>query len=78
MHHMVVEATLHCKAQDSGGLPPRAPWRSGARRGAVISAVLRTTILHTTVPEAYRTRIASVQMATVEGGPLLAWQPGHG
>lgn len=37
----------------------------------VISAVLRTTILQTSVPAAFRTRIASVQMAVVEGGPRL-------
>ena len=37
----------------------------------VISAVLRTTILQTSVPEAFRTRTASVQMAVVEGGPRL-------
>jgi MFS family permease len=37
----------------------------------VISAVLRTTILQSSVPEAFRTRIASVQMAVVEGGPRL-------
>jgi MFS family permease len=37
----------------------------------VISAVLRTTILQSSVPEALRTRIASVQMAVVEGGPQL-------
>ncbi len=37
----------------------------------VISAVLRTTILQTEVTGAFRTRIASVQMAVVEGGPQL-------
>jgi hypothetical protein len=37
----------------------------------VISAVLRTTILQTDVTGAFRTRIASVQMAVVEGGPQL-------
>ncbi len=37
----------------------------------VISAVLRTTILESSVPEALRARIASVQMAVVEGGPQL-------
>jgi MFS family permease len=37
----------------------------------VISAVLRTTILQTSVPNAFRTRIASVQIAVVEGGPRL-------
>jgi len=33
--------------------------------------VLRTTILLSSVPAAFRTRIASVQMAVVEGGPQL-------
>ena len=37
----------------------------------VISAVLRTTVLQTHAGEALRSRIASVQMATVEGGPRL-------
>jgi MFS family permease len=37
----------------------------------VISAVLRDTILQTSVNEAFRARIASVQMAVVEGGPRL-------
>ena len=37
----------------------------------VISAVLRTTILQRSVPAALRSRIASVQMAVVEGGPRL-------
>ncbi len=37
----------------------------------VISAVLRTTILQTAVADSLRTRIASVQMAVVEGGPQL-------
>jgi MFS family permease len=37
----------------------------------VISAVSRTTILQSSVPEAFRTRIAAVQMAVVEGGPRL-------
>jgi MFS family permease len=37
----------------------------------VISAVLRTTVLQTRAGEALRSRIASVQMATVEGGPRL-------
>jgi hypothetical protein len=37
----------------------------------VTSAVLRNTILQTSVPEAFRSRIASVQMAVVEGGPRL-------
>jgi MFS family permease len=37
----------------------------------VISAVLRTTILQTSVSEAFRARISSVQIAVVEGGPRL-------
>ena len=38
----------------------------------VISAVLRTTILQSSVPEAFRSRIASsLQIAVVEGGPRL-------
>ena len=37
----------------------------------VISAVLPTTILQSSVPDALRTRITSVQMAVVEGGPRL-------
>jgi predicted MFS family arabinose efflux permease len=37
----------------------------------VISAVLRTTVLQTTAGEALRSRIASVQMAVVEGGSRL-------
>lgn len=37
----------------------------------VISAVLRTTILQTSVPEAFRSRISSLQIAVVEGGPRL-------
>ena len=37
----------------------------------VISAVLRTTVLQTHAGEALRSRIASVQMAAVEGGPRL-------
>ena len=37
----------------------------------VTSAVLRNTILQTSVPEGFRSRIASVQMAVVEGGPRL-------
>jgi MFS family permease len=37
----------------------------------VISAVLRTTVLQTHAGPALRNRIASVQMATVEGGPRL-------
>jgi MFS-type transporter involved in bile tolerance (Atg22 family) len=37
----------------------------------VISAVLRNTILQTTVDETYRTRLSSIQMAVVTGGPRL-------
>jgi predicted MFS family arabinose efflux permease len=37
----------------------------------VISAVLRTTVLQSHAGEALRDRIASVQMAVVEGGPRL-------
>ena len=37
----------------------------------VISAVLRTTVLQTRAGDALRNRIASVQMAVVEGGPRL-------
>ena len=37
----------------------------------VISAVLRNTILQTTVPEEFRSRLSSIQMAVVQGGPRL-------
>jgi sugar phosphate permease len=37
----------------------------------VISAVLRSTILQAWAPEEFRGRIASVQVAVVEGGPRL-------
>jgi MFS family permease len=37
----------------------------------VVSAVLRTTILQSSLPEAYRSRISSLQIAVVEGGPRL-------
>lgn len=37
----------------------------------VISAVLRNTVLQTSVDEAFRSRVTSVQMAVVEGGPRL-------
>jgi MFS family permease len=37
----------------------------------VISAVLRSTILQTTVTEEFRGRLTSVQMAVVQGGPRL-------
>jgi len=33
--------------------------------------VLRNTILQTSVPEEYRSRISSVQIAVVEGGPRV-------
>jgi hypothetical protein len=37
----------------------------------VISAVLRNTILQTVVPERFRSRIVSIQLAVVQGGPRL-------
>jgi MFS family permease len=37
----------------------------------VISAVLRNTILQSVVPDHYRSRISSIQMAVVQGGPRL-------
>jgi predicted MFS family arabinose efflux permease len=37
----------------------------------VNSAVLRSTILQSSVPEEFRSRISSVQIAVVEGGPRL-------
>jgi MFS family permease len=37
----------------------------------VISAVLRNTILQTTVPASFRSRMSSIQMAVVQGGPRL-------
>jgi MFS family permease len=37
----------------------------------VVSAVLRNTILQTTVPERFRSRMSSIQMAVVQGGPRL-------
>ena len=37
----------------------------------VISAVLRTTILQSTIPERFRSRMSSIQMAVVQGGPRL-------
>jgi predicted MFS family arabinose efflux permease len=37
----------------------------------VISAVLRTTIIQSSVPEEFRSRISSLQIAVVEGGPRL-------
>jgi MFS family permease len=37
----------------------------------VISAVLRNTILQSVVPERFRSRIVSIQLAVVQGGPRL-------
>jgi|HubBroStandDraft_6_1064221.scaffolds.fasta_scaffold43885_2 MFS family permease len=37
----------------------------------VVSAVLRNTILQTTVPDRLRSRMSSIQMAVVQGGPRL-------
>ncbi len=37
----------------------------------VISAVLRSTILQSSVPDSYRARISSVQIAVVAGGPRV-------
>ena len=37
----------------------------------VISAVLRNTILQTLVPENFRNRIVSIQLAVVQGGPRI-------
>jgi len=37
----------------------------------VISAVLRSTILQSSVPDAFRSRISAIQIAVVEGGPRL-------
>ena len=37
----------------------------------MISAVLRTTILQRSVPEAFRNRISAIQITVVEGGPRL-------
>lgn len=37
----------------------------------VISAVLRNTILQTTITDAYRSRLSAIQMAVVTGGPRL-------
>jgi MFS family permease len=37
----------------------------------VISAVMRNTILQSTVPERFRSRMSSIQMAVVQGGPRL-------
>ncbi len=37
----------------------------------VISAVMRNTILQTSIPERFRSRMSSIQMAVVQGGPRL-------
>jgi MFS family permease len=37
----------------------------------VISAVLRNTILQTSIPDRFRSRMSSIQMAVVQGGPRL-------
>jgi MFS family permease len=37
----------------------------------VISAVLRSTILQTSIPDRFRSRMSSIQMAVVQGGPRL-------
>jgi predicted MFS family arabinose efflux permease len=37
----------------------------------VISAVLRNTILMTSIPDRFRSRMSSIQMAVVQGGPRL-------
>ena len=37
----------------------------------VISAVLRNTMLQSSVPERFRSRMSSIQMAVVQGGPRL-------
>jgi MFS family permease len=37
----------------------------------VISAVLRNTILQTSITDGYRSRVSSIQMAVVTGGPRL-------
>jgi hypothetical protein len=37
----------------------------------VISAVLRNTILQTSITDEYRSRLSSIQMAVVTGGPRL-------
>jgi len=37
----------------------------------VVSAVLRSTILQTTIPDRFRSRMSSIQMAVVQGGPRL-------
>ena len=37
----------------------------------VISAVLRNTILQSSIPERFRSRMSAIQMAVVQGGPRL-------
>ena len=37
----------------------------------VVSAVLRSTILQTTIPDRFRSRMSSIQMAVVQGGPRV-------
>jgi MFS family permease len=37
----------------------------------VISAVLRNTILQTSIPDRFRSRMSAIQMAVVQGGPRL-------
>jgi len=37
----------------------------------VISAVLRNTILQTSIPDRFRSRMSGIQMAVVQGGPRL-------
>jgi predicted MFS family arabinose efflux permease len=37
----------------------------------VISAVVRNTILQSSIPERFRSRMSSIQMAVVQGGPRL-------
>jgi MFS family permease len=37
----------------------------------VVSAVLRNTILQTSIPERFRSRMSSIQMAVVQGGPRI-------
>ena len=37
----------------------------------MVSAVLRNTILQTTIPDRFRSRMSSIQMAVVQGGPRL-------
>ncbi len=37
----------------------------------VVSAVLRSTILQETIPDRFRSRMSSIQMAVVQGGPRL-------